>query len=236
MAFNLNISRKPERNLYKNNINEIIEMYGIKCKYLYSEKINIDKFVFKDFSHLKVDNTDQGLYKDIYLLPEDTENWEGDVLYNLYGFNNQWTQHLFISQKMMYELYPKFLDTGRHNLVNSLIITPSSTILEITHVESYDPGMTNTWGHADQPSSYKLTVKIYDHNLPDENIRDIKTNIELEEGNDGIEIFNHNEEIDTSDIDSFFEEMKIEKENIEEQSSSGKTGTNNTNSPFGNLS
>ena len=238
MAFNLNISRKPERDLYKSLIDETISMYGIKCKYLYTKKINKDLSVFKDFSHLK-SNKD---YKDIYLLPEESENWEGDVNYNLFGFHNNWTQHLYISKKSMYELFPEFLKTGRHEMVNSLIITPSSTILEITHVESFDPGVSNTWAYADQPSAYKLTVKIYDNNISDEGLKDIKTTIKLEEtGQSGEEnIFEYDEIIDTSDIDKFFDSVKQDKIDIDQESKTGttknRTGQNDTNSPFGNLS
>ena len=228
MAFNLNLSQKPEYSLNEGLINEAIEIYGIKCKYLFTKKENIDKSVFQDFSHLKIGQD----YKDIYLLPEDTENWEGDVAYNLFGLNNQWTQHLFISKKSIYELFPEFLETGRHNLVNSLIVTPSGTLLEITHVESFGVGISNLWGYSDQPSSYKLTVKIYDHNLPDEGLRDIKETIKLEEQ----EIFEKDVEIDTSEIDDFFSSIESKKEIIDQESIEEKTGSNNTNSPFGSLS
>ena len=146
-------------------------------------------------------------------MPEDAENWEGDVTYNLFGPFNQWTQHLFISKKTIYELYPDFLETGRHNLVNSLIVTPSSTLLEITHVESFGVGINNLWGYADQPSSYKMTVKIYDHNIADQGTKDIKDTIQLEEKGQGTTIHEYNEPIDTSEIDKFFntlDEFKTE--------------------------
>jgi hypothetical protein len=229
--FNLNISRKVDYSLTENNIDELISIYGIKCKFLFSEKINKDT-VFRDFSHFKV-NKD---YKDIYLMPEDAENWEGDVTYNLFGPFNQWTQHLFISKKTIYELYPDFLETGRHNLVNSLIVTPSSTLLEITHVESFGVGINNLWGYADQPSSYKMTVKIYDHNIADQGTRDIKDTIQLEEKGQGTTIHEYNEPIDTSEIDKFFNTLDEFKTEIDNTSTENITGANDTNSPFGNLS
>jgi len=234
MAFNLNISRKKEYSLNEQNIDEVISIYGILCKYLYTEKINVDSTVFRDFSHLKI-GTD---FEELYLLPEDTENWEGDVSYNLFGFHNQWTQQLFISRASMFKLFPEFMTEGRHELVNSLIVTPSGTLLEITHVESFGVGINNLWGYADQPTSYKLTVKIYDHNISDEGITSVKTSIKLEEGKDG-EIFEHDEEIDTSDIDAFFGTLETHKETVDTESIHGTdkgTGANNTNSPFGNLS
>jgi len=242
MAFNLNTSRKPERDLYKSLINEAIEMYGMPAKYVYSEKMNINE-IFNDFSHMKIDEEEYP-YRDIYLLPEDSSDWEGDVVYNNFGFYNQWTQHLYISRDTVLELYPDFDEMGRSVLVNSLLVLPSSTVLEITHVETYDPGINNLWGFADITSSYKLSVKIYDHNIADEGINNLKSNIELTEdgGEDGTEddvIFSHDEEIDTSSIDEFFKELSENVEIIEELADKGDDRgkkPSNTNSPFGNLS
>lgn len=235
MAFNLNTSRKPEVDLNRKLINEVIEMYGIPCKYLYSEKMNKDK-VFQDFSHNKIPETG---YKDIYLLPENSEDWEGDTVYNQFGFYNQWTQNLFISRETVLELYPDFDQEGRHVLMNSLVVLPSSTVVEVTHVETYEPGINNLWAFGDQNSVYKLTVKTYDHNIADEGVTEIKTEIELEEGPDG-EIFSHTEEVDTSGIDDFFQALEDGEEELEKISESGLEeeglGANNTDSPFGNLS
>ena len=175
MAFNLNTSRKPEVSLYKNIIDELIEMYGITVKFLYAEKMNKDQ-IFQDFSHFKL-NPDI-ISKEIYLLPEDSSDWEGDVVYNQFGFYNQWTQQLYISRQTVLELFPDFdIEQGRSKLVNNLIVTPSSTVLEITHAETYNPGINNLWGFADRTSVYKLSVKIYDFNIADEGVMDIKNTI-----------------------------------------------------------
>jgi len=219
--FNLNASRKPEYDLNESLISEVIGTFGIKCKYLFSEKVNKD-YIFKDFSHLKVGKD----YKDIYSMPENTENWDGDTNFDLFGFHNMWTQNLYISKSQVFELFPDFKETGRHKLLNSLVITPSGTLLEITNVESYNVGMNNLWGFADEPSSYRLTVKIYDNNQPDEGT-DINTNVNLEEE----EIFEYNEDVATG-IDQFFETLSTKKEKIDDLS---KT-KNDTDNPFGTLS
>jgi hypothetical protein len=245
MAFNLNNSRKPEVDLYKSLIDESIEMYGIPCKYIYSEKMNKNE-VFQDFSHMKVGE----VFKDIFLLPEDASDWEGDVVYNNFGFYNQWTQTLYISRKTILELYPDFDEDGRSRMVNNLIITPSSTVLEITHVETYNPGINNLWGFADRTSVYKLSVKIYDHNIADEGISDIGKEVELdiklkEGANSLLEdentevIFEHDEELDTTDIDKFFQEISQDINIVEDLADKGDDKgkkPSNTNSPFGNLS
>ena len=225
MAFNLNTSRKPEYSLNENLTHESISMYGIPCKWLYAERINHDDLVFKDFTHFKV-NKD---YKEVFLRPETTENWDGDVLYNNFGLFNQWSQNLFISKQSILELYPDFLETtgSRSQIVNSLLVTPSGTILEVTHVESFTEGINNVWGFADNPSSYKLSVKIYDNNLADEGVTEVKDSIKLDED----EIFEYDEEIDTSDIDKFFENLSDIKD---KQNEEGNKISNNDN-PFGTL-
>jgi hypothetical protein len=232
MAFNLNTSRKPEVELNRKLINETISMYGIPVKYLYSEKINKDQ-VFKDFSHNKI--PEDG-YKEVYIMPENPEDWEGDTVYNNFGFYNQWTQNLFISRETVLELYPNFDELGRSTLVNSLIIMPSSTVLEITHVETYNVGINNLWGFADETSVYKLVVKTYDYNIADEGMADVKDSIKLDED----EIFEHNEEIDTALIDDFFKDLSRQADNIDDISD-GSTevpglNPNNTDSVFGDLS
>lgn len=228
--FNLNTSRKPETKLQANLIHENIQIYGIQCLWLYAERVNEDKLVFKDFSHFKVQN--KGNFKEVTLLPEDASTYEGDVNYNMFGIYQQYTQHLFISQKDMLRLYPDFLsETGsRAKVVNSLILLPSSTLLEVTHVESFDVGIANLWSYNDNPKSYKLTVKVYSNNISDEGVTEIKDTINLEEGPDG-EIFDYDESVDTSDIDVFFETLASTKKKIDEEgdkkSSSG--------GPFGSL-
>ena len=230
VKYNLNTSRKPEVQLEANLIHENINIYGIQCLWLYSERVNQDDLVFRDFSHFKVLN--QGNYKEVTLLPEDANTWEGDVAYNGFGIYQQYTQHLFMSRRDMLRLYPDFLteNSGRSKIVNSLLITPNSTILEVTHVESYDVGIANLWSYADNPKSYKLTVKVYASNLADEGTTEIKEKIDLEEGPDG-EIFKHEEPLDTSGIDEFFETLSSTKD---KQNTEGNKKSN-SGGPFGSL-
>jgi hypothetical protein len=169
-------------------------------------------------------------------MPENPEDWEGDTVYNNFGFYNQWTQNLFISRETVLELYPNFDEIGISALVNSLLVMPSSTVLEITHVETYNVGINNLWGFADETSVYKLVVKTYDYNIADEGIEEVKETIKLQED----EIFEYDEEIDTSKIDDFFNELSQQAEEIDDISD-GTTDVpglnpNNTDSVFGDLS
>ena len=232
MSFNLNVSRKPERQLDENLTHEMIQIYGLQCKWLYSERVNSDK-IFQDFSHFRVGED----YLDVTLKPEVTEDFEGENSFNSFGFYTNLTTNLFISKRDILRLYPDFLDeVGQRALVvNSLILLPAGIILEITNVESYTVNVNNQWGYADDPSSYRLTCKVYSNNISDEGISDIKTNIVLKEGPqdsvDNERIFEYDEEIETKEIDEFFDtlETKTEYQNKKGDEISDSGGV------FGNL-
>jgi hypothetical protein len=227
MGFNLNTSRKPEYKLNESLIHENIQMYGFPVLFLYSDRVNEDSIVFRDFSHYKIT---PGVSKQIYILPEDSSNWGGDAVFNSFGFYDMHNTVGYVSKKTMLELFPGFLETEGvdSKIINSLIVTPDSTILEITDINRYDPGVNNLWAFADQGSSYKLTMKIYDINISDEGVSEIAENVKLEE----TEIFEHDEPIDTSTIDDFFNDVqKIKVKTDIEGAKKSKSG-----GPFGNLS
>ena len=226
--FNTNISRKPEYSLNENLIDELIMIYGIKCIWLFSEKKNIDT-VFRDFSHMKVT---PGASKEVMLMPVEMEDWDGDILYNNFGLYNKHTQNLFISKASLLELYPDFLtEQGpRSQIVNSLLVFPSGAIMEVTHLESYVPGLNNLWSYADNPSSYRLTVKAYDNNLADEGTEDIEETVSFDEG-ENAEIFEKDETFNTHQLDEFFKELEDQKE---EQDTEAEP-LSRSGGPFGNL-
>ena len=206
MAFNLNYSRKPERALDGHLIDEMISIYGVSCLWLYSERINEDNTCFKDFSHFKVDKD----YKQVTLLPENQENFDGEVSFGGFGMFQAYSTELFISAASLLSLYPEFLTKrgARSNVLNSLLLTPGGQILEVTNVESFDLGISNQFTYADNPNSYKLSCKLYTPNQSDESVSSIKSSIKLEED----EIFEYDEAVDTSQIDDFFKELDIVKD------------------------
>jgi len=118
---------------------------------------------------------------------------------------------LFISANSMLELYPDFITNlgARGQVVNSLLLTPGNQILEVTNVESFDLGVSNQFTYADNPNSYKLSCRVYTPNLSDEGVSEIKDKIKLEE----TEIFEYDEPVDTAQIDEFFNELDIVREN-----------------------
>jgi len=245
MAFNLNTSRKPEYKLNESLTNETIEMYGIPCKYLYSVKKNISD-VFKDFSHLEI--KDDVNFKQIYILPQDTTNWEGQFSFNQFGMYSQLTQRVFISKKTLIELYPEFDDPLieithiRSKMLNSLIVLPSGSLIEITNFSNLSEGINNLWSFGDSPSVYELSVKVYDVNLPDEGVTKIKDTITLEEtGTPKTEentIFEEEEDYDTNAIESFIDSVMSGSVKLDEISETGDDKglkPNQNDSVFGSL-
>ena len=235
MSFNLNKSQKADVNLLKSNIDEMINIYGVNCNFIYTEKMNKD-FVLKDFSHFE---SSQNM--EIYLLPEDTENWGDDLQWNSFGLMNMRTMVFFMSSKTYenIENMIKFENQNPENItiVNSLLIMPNKTILEITDI-SYDvPGGNNLFILPDDKSAYRITTKVYSNNLQD--------NIEIEDDpsttekvtktiNDGLLDIEFNEdEISKEtfeDLDTYFQ--SLDEKTI--QDSEGQK-ISNSDSVFGSL-
>jgi len=235
---NFNMSRKPEISLNKILIKEMINLYGIRCLYLNSERIAED-LVFQDFAGMEVKKE----FTPITLLPEEKENYEGEDSFNSFGFYNQSYTTLYISEDDVLGLFPDAEKAGhvRARMINSLLVLPSSVILEITDFEAYTPGINNMWAFGDMASAYKLTCKVFSHNGADEGT-DFDTQINLDEGpensRDSGKIFEHTEEVSTN-IDNFFDGLLDNEEEIEKENTPNApkdlTRVTNTDNPFGDL-
>jgi hypothetical protein len=228
--FNLNYSRKPEQTLHKNLTNELINTFGIPCLYLFSEKMNKD-FTFKDFSHFKTSKEP----KEIYVMPENPENWEDTEVFNQFGFFNNGIQHVFITKDNILGLYPDIdesKETWRTEVLNSLIVLPSNTLLEITDIQQYHEGLNNLWAFADDISAYKLAVKVYDNMLGDE--IEIDSKITLDESGGEQVIFQKEEIVNSEDVDAFFQNIKEINKETDEKAKENPPAANNDN-VFGNL-
>lgn len=159
---NFNYSGKAEYELHTSLIEEMINLYGVPTKFLVTEKINKDDIVFGDYSHLKSDSSK--IY-DIYMLPENTENWD-EQGYNFtpFGLTNYDTITMFAAKS-------SFVDEDHNEfdeIVGNLIIFPNNKVMEITHLTSTFPGINNLFTHNDTKSVYKLTCKPYDFKLINE--------------------------------------------------------------------
>jgi len=221
--FNLNVFKKPETKLNANLINEMINIYGVQMLWVRSERVNED-FVFKDFSHYKVGDQE---FEQVMMLPEDTTNWDGDRSFGNFGFYQNYSVHLFISTRDLESLYPDFFENKntRNKIINSLIITPGSTVLEITDMTNYSEGISNLYTYSDEPEVYKLTCKVYTSNISDEGVSTLQSKVEIQEGpigsrttdNQNSRIFDHTEEVYTTDVEDFFSHLDTIKDKQNEE-------------------
>jgi hypothetical protein len=168
-------------------------------------------------------------------MPENPENWEDTEVFNQFGFFNNGIQHVFITKDNILGLYPDIdesKETWRTEILNSLIVLPSNTILEITDIQQYHEGLNNLWAFADDITAYKLAVKVYDNMLGDE--IEIDSKITLDESGGEQVIFQKEEIVNSEDVDAFFQNIKEINKETDEKAKENPPAANNDN-VFGNL-
>lgn len=152
--FNFNFSHQNEYKLNRHLIDELITHYGVPIKFLLTEKINYDKHVFGDFSHMK---SDKDKIWDMYALPETSETFDIESYnYTPFGFNSFENCNLFVSKKIFDEICT--LD----KIVGNLIVLPNNKTMEITNCEFMVPGINNLYTYNDEKSVYKLSCRPYE--------------------------------------------------------------------------
>jgi len=177
MGFNLNRSNHPDYALKDRQIHEMISIYGVEMDFLFTKRMNIDS-VLKDFSHLKMQEGDSSK---ITMLPENSAGWDGDMSWDMFGLHNKRTITFYVSRKSCEDILltrKAEIDKdiargiepilGRERLgnvytlfLNSLLVLPSGTILEITDVSQQTEGINNMFAYADDSSVYTFTTAIY---------------------------------------------------------------------------
>lgn len=161
---NFNTSKQPEYQLNTSLIEEVIRLYGIVVKFIITEKINEDKTVFGDYSHMKSDN--DKVY-DIYMLPETSEDWDsGGFGMSQFGLMSLENITLFAA-KSSFDPIPDSVE-DQHEILGNLIVLPNNRVMEITNVEATTPGVNNLFTYNDAKSVYKLTCKPHDFKLINE--------------------------------------------------------------------
>lgn len=157
---NFNFSSQPDYQLNTSLTEEMINLYGVLTKFLVTEKINRDDNVFGDYSHMKTDNS--RIY-DIYMLPENSDEWdENNLSLTSFGLVNFANVSLFVSKRS----FDAIADLG--TITGNLIVFPNNKVMEITDVTSTVPGVNNLFTYKDEKSVYKLTCKPYDFKLINE--------------------------------------------------------------------
>jgi len=164
---NFNLSRTPDYKLQARLIDEIINLYGINCKFLKVEKINKDIEVFGDFSHIKIDNKK---VFNVYLMPENTEEaMNMNMSFTQFGLYTTAAVNLFISRKSMEKIFPKiYTSKGIGDVIGNLIILPSGGIVEITDCQYEVPGISNLFTNVDNKNVYRLSCITYNNKQQNE--------------------------------------------------------------------
>lgn len=194
MTINLNFSRQNEYILHNQLIEEYINMYGVCVKLVKTEKLNIDKEVFGDWSSIKTNNNDTF---EIFVVPEDNENYQQqDMSFGDFGFTFSDTVNVFVSAQTCLHL-----GLGINELMGCLIVFPSNKIMEITNAEFNVPGVNNLWAYGDAKSVFKLSLATYNIKMHDELDSAIVNEIEA----DDIDIFKDVKDFNSNKSDDAFE-------------------------------
>jgi len=157
---NFNFNSQPEYQLNTSLAEEMIRLYGVLTKFIVTEKINKDDNVFGDYSHMKSDST--RIY-DIYMLPENSEDWDTDNFsLTSFGMVNFENVSLFVAKSSFDPIALPGSVTG------NLIMFPNNKVMEITNADFVVPGVNNLFTYSDAKSVYKLTCKPHDFKLINE--------------------------------------------------------------------
>jgi hypothetical protein len=169
--FSTDDSTNPEYELFRSTTEELINLYGIKIKYIITEKVNQDD-IFGEHTHIKVDNEK---VHEFFAKPEETDTWggEGD-LYSKFGLQNLDTMNIYVSRSDMEKVHPEIaLREGRATIENlphgNLVVFDSNKIMEVTDMKlSSDTfGNNNVFDSNLAKNVYKLSLKTYIANRDD---------------------------------------------------------------------
>jgi len=229
MPVNLN-NIQSEYNLYSEQTEELIDIYGLTVKYVKSDNQNLDE-IFGEYSHKKLNQND--VYE-VNVMPENSENF--DVLGNTFskfGFTQTETFNCYIHKNQI----KKFnYDDVRSQCVGDIIILPNNKKFEITFVEHEVQGLNNMFTYSNEKNVYMFKAKLYNYNG---DIKEKSNEIEedkLQEFNFTKldEIFNVNDD-NTSSNENQKEIIKKSKrsKNIKKESEKIKLETNDVFGEWG---
>ena len=204
---NFNISNSPEYSLYGQLSDELINLYGIKCRYCVTDRIEIDE-ILGEHSRLSVD--DKKTF-DIFLLPSETENYGGDFSLSVFGLSNNETLTAFISASTMKKIHPKIVEdvgTNFDYILGDLIVFQSGKIMEISGFSPYVEGINNLFVYNDNKNLYKVTLRTYIGNSIEKNTDDSLESVSIENLE---KIFDIDEEIEKKQDEIAKQPKKVNK-------------------------
>lgn len=173
---NLNY-RSNEYDLIGAQTEELIRIYGVKIKWIFTEKIKQDK-IFGEFSHFKANNKD---CFEVYAMPENTDDFDDiERLQTQFpGVLGDGTINLFVSKITARDLMQKSensqnqiditaMDSTIQKLHGSLIVLPAGKVMEVTKIDLDAPGQNNLFINAINKNVYVVHCKTYIHKTANE--------------------------------------------------------------------
>jgi len=234
-------SLDKEYELARNMVAEVINIYGIRIKYIITEKVNQDD-IFGEFSHIKVDNTN---VHEFFVKPEETDQWggEGD-LFSKFGLQNLDTISVFVSREDMEKIHPEIVQReGKTTIENlphgNLVVFDSNKIMEVTDMKLAGDfgGRNNVYDSNLTKNVYKLTLKTYIANRDDYSAAEDISNsdeVEYEDFGNLDSIFNGEEE-NREEQNHRAEEEILEDETIYPNEVRKKPVREKEENPFGDF-
>lgn len=187
---NFNLSHSPEYSLYGSLSEELINLYGIQCKYFVTDRIEVDE-ILGEHARLSIDETRAF---EIFLLPSETENFGGDVQLSVFGLFNNESLTAFVSGNTMKKIHPNIVtDTGTNfdYILGDLVIFQSGRIMEVSGFSPYVEGsVNNLFVYNDNKNLYRINLKTYiGNNLENNNFIKESSKLEIEAVENLEEIF-----------------------------------------------
>ena len=217
---NLNY-RSNEYELIGSQTEELIRIYGLKIKWIFTEKVKQDS-IFGEFSHFKADNTSAF---EIYAMPENTDDFDDiERLQTQFpGVLGDGTLNLFISKITARNLMQKSLNTQNQiditamdntiqKLHGSLIILPAGKIMEVTKIDLDAVGGNNQFLNAIDKNVFLVHCKTYVHKTANE----ISVDTQIKDS-ESLDTGKTPDMFDT--LDKYFDEMVKRNETQKEEAS-----------------
>ena len=151
-----------EYQMFNDQTAEIIDMYGVPVTYIKSKNVNFDS-IFGEFSHKKL--VQDGVFKDIMVLPENPEAYDVGVdygnLFTKFGFMHGEVFHCYISS---YSVDAMGFENFRVDAMGDLIMVPSGKTFEITYISHEPVGANNKYAYDLKKNVYMIKCKVWFYN------------------------------------------------------------------------
>ena len=157
MGYNFN-NYTEEYSLFRDMTEEQIDLFGLEIKYVKSTNQNMD-MIFGEFTHKKLK---QDGVVSMFVLPENSEEFDGMSVFGKFGFIQNETFNCFVSAKTLEKLG---YESPRTQIVGDIIVLPNGKKFEVTFVEHEVKGMNNMFPYANQKNVYMMKTHIWNYNI-----------------------------------------------------------------------